>query len=306
MSARIADPIAEPHLTIDGRAWNIPSELQVIATQNDENSEVVKIDIPRYFDGIDRATFEIYLRTISDEGGLDEVIFTPNELEVTADTIVATWSLKPPQTSFSGPLRLHIVIRNGEDYQWSSYYGTVTIKELKDAEPVFPVTPSTYDYWLERVTTASLAAESSAASAASDAKSAKTSSTSAASSAAMTKQDKTYVAEARAEVASNAEIVQRIGDAVKAGKSPVIGNNGNWHIWNIDSYVDSGEPSQGKSAYDYAKEAGYTGTETQFSEKLSKEALPTVTASDKGKFLRVSNNGVWVAATVHNAEEVSF
>ena len=34
--------------------------------------------------------------------------------------------------------------------------------------------------------------------------------------------------------------------------------------------------------------------------------LPTVTASDAGKFLRVNASGEWAAATLANAEEATF
>lgn len=74
MSTRIADPNVEEHIVIDGRAWVIPALLQTIAVQNDKNSEVVYIDIPRYFDGIDRAGYDVYLRTINDDEGQDEPV----------------------------------------------------------------------------------------------------------------------------------------------------------------------------------------------------------------------------------------
>lgn len=66
------------------------------------------------------------------------------------------------------------------------------------------------------------------------------------------------------------------------GTTPTIGDNGNWYIGD----TDTGKPSRGeigpagadgttgadgKSAYAYAVEGGYTGTETEFREKLAKE-----------------------------------
>lgn len=56
-----------------------------------------------------------------------------------------------------------------------------------------------------------------------------------------------------------------------SGKSPIIGENGNWWIFDsaYNEYVDSGYTAFGKSAYDYAIEYGYTGTEEDFSRMLN-------------------------------------
>lgn len=132
MSVRIADPTAEPHFVIDGREWKIPSAFQVVAMQYDENSEVVHIDVPRYFDGVDRSGCDVYLRTFNEDGGSYEIRFDSQDLQVTDDLIIADWNLNPPQTSYSGSLKIHIIVRNGEDYQWSTYAGSVIIKELKE------------------------------------------------------------------------------------------------------------------------------------------------------------------------------
>lgn len=90
------------------------------------------------------------------------------------------------------------------------------------------------------------------------------------------------------------------------GVTPHIGDNGNWYIGLTDtgkpsrgetglqgpagpvgpqgSQGDKGDPgtkgdkgADGKSAYQYAQEGGYTGTETEFAEKLAQEQLTGTT-----------------------------
>ena len=63
------------------------------------------------------------------------------------------------------------------------------------------------------------------------------------------------------------------------GLTPTIGDNGNWYLGD----ADTGKPSRGekgdkgsggKSAYQYAQDGGYTGTEEEFAAKLAQE-MPT-------------------------------
>ncbi len=54
------------------------------------------------------------------------------------------------------------------------------------------------------------------------------------------------------------------------GITPTIGENGNWFLGN----TDTNKPSRGKSAYSYAQDGGYTGTEAEFAAKLAAEKLP--------------------------------
>ena len=78
------------------------------------------------------------------------------------------------------------------------------------------------------------------------------------------------------------------------GITPTIGENGNWFLGNVDTNKPSrGEKGEtgargekgadgatgatgadGKSAYSYAQEGGYTGTEEEFAAKLAAEKLP--------------------------------
>lgn len=56
------------------------------------------------------------------------------------------------------------------------------------------------------------------------------------------------------------------------GITPTIGENGNWYL----GATDTGKPSRGdngKSAYSYAQDGGYTGTEAEFAAKLAAESI---------------------------------
>lgn len=56
-----------------------------------------------------------------------------------------------------------------------------------------------------------------------------------------------------------------------SGKSPIIGENGNWWIFDpaLNEYVDTSTTAYGKTAYEYAVEQGYTGTEEDFGKMLN-------------------------------------
>lgn len=62
----------------------------------------------------------------------------------------------------------------------------------------------------------------------------------------------------------------------------------------LNGYGFDAAALNGKPASDYVQKSD--------TEKL----LPTVTASDAGKFLRVDSTGVWSAEAVPNASGVSF
>lgn len=74
------------------------------------------------------------------------------------------------------------------------------------------------------------------------------------------------------------EYLDRFNRLIADGVTPSIGDNGNWYIGD----TDTGKPSRGaagtpgangKSAYQYAQDGGYTGTETEFAKKLASGTL---------------------------------
>ena len=56
------------------------------------------------------------------------------------------------------------------------------------------------------------------------------------------------------------------------GITPTIGENGNWFLGDVDTNKPS-RGANGKSAYSYAQDGGYTGTEAEFAAKLAAEGL---------------------------------
>ncbi|QWM89765.1 hypothetical protein [uncultured phage cr77_1] len=56
-----------------------------------------------------------------------------------------------------------------------------------------------------------------------------------------------------------------------SGKSPIIGENGNWWVFDpaLNEYADTGATAYGKTAYEYAVDHGYTGTEEDFGRMLN-------------------------------------
>ena len=56
------------------------------------------------------------------------------------------------------------------------------------------------------------------------------------------------------------------------GITPTIGENGNWFLGDVDTNKPS-RGADGKSAYSYAVEGGYIGTEAEFAAKLAAEGL---------------------------------
>lgn len=56
-----------------------------------------------------------------------------------------------------------------------------------------------------------------------------------------------------------------------SGKNPIIGENGNWWVFDsaLNEYADTGATAYGKTAYEYAVDHGYTGTEEDFGKMLN-------------------------------------
>lgn len=150
---RLAEDESEPPLTVTERTINIPAELQTIAVAQDENSETVKIVVPRYFDGQDLSVHDFILHTEMGSNGTDDILFNNQNGQMKAvedSTVTLTWVLRPPQTSFEGKLNIQLLVQ-GEEFKWHSLIGELTIAKHITGDPVVPATPSMYEQWLAEV-----------------------------------------------------------------------------------------------------------------------------------------------------------
>ena len=61
-------------------------------------------------------------------------------------------------------------------------------------------------------------------------------------------------------------------------KPPIIGNDGYWYVWSLQSgaYVKSTSVAIGKSAYEQAVEGGFQGTEAEFITILANAAMEPI------------------------------
>ena len=66
-------------------------------------------------------------------------------------------------------------------------------------------------------------------------------------------------------------------------KPPIIGNDGYWYVWSLQSgeYVKTDSMAVGKSAYQQAVEGGYQGTEQEFMYLLAHAALEPIWVTEE-------------------------
>lgn len=117
--------IYEPELIINPntRKIDIPEELYNIGVATDDNAKMVKIRIPRYFDGCDLSTRKC---TISYNNALKERgVYTVNEIVVEDDSLLLSWYISKFVTKKSGKIYFAVEFKKdmderGMSYSWST------------------------------------------------------------------------------------------------------------------------------------------------------------------------------------------
>lgn len=114
---RLANPETEPHIVIgDDRFITIPKELQRIAVQYDHDVETVTFDCPRYWDGLDMSTLNIYINYRRK----DRVVGSYKAQNVTVDETNPNimhfdWTISRNVTQVNGGLIFLVCIKKGDE-----------------------------------------------------------------------------------------------------------------------------------------------------------------------------------------------
>lgn len=157
---RLANPETEPHIVIgDDRFITVPKELQRIAVQYDHDVETVTFDCPRYWDGLDMSTLNIYINYRRK----DRVVGSYKAQDVTVDSTDSNimhfdWTISRNVTQVNGGLIFLVCIKKGDEdgnevNHWNSELNTeMYISEgLETGETVVSPYPDLILQWEDEV-----------------------------------------------------------------------------------------------------------------------------------------------------------
>ncbi len=117
--------IFEPELRINPntRKIFIPDELYNICVVTDDNSEIIKIRVPRYFDGCDFSTKDC---TITYNNAMKERgIYKVNDMEILDDSLLLQWCISNHVTKKAGKIYFVVEFKtsnaeHNKTYSWST------------------------------------------------------------------------------------------------------------------------------------------------------------------------------------------
>ena len=238
--------------------------------RNDVGTQMVWFTVNRYHDGVDlsKLGWSIHFRNAN---GVGDIAAPHENPDVRSDKILIGWLVRGAATAAVGDLTFNLrgaATVNGETLRWSSgdekrpVYDAQTsgasgsqsqqISELdafiSRVQNELPSILAARDEANEAATAANIAAESAASAAESAGKAAGNANTAAntAITAAAAANDAAKTADKAADAANEAA-TNANNVAENAVKLPLIGENGNWQLWDVDErkYNDSGKPTQG-------------------------------------------------------------
>ena len=138
----------DPYFTVDRnkRLVSVPSTQDMLAVAFDENSEVITFKFPRYADGVDLSTKEIYVNYERSDKTRNKALCT---LTDTSDSyVVFTWVVSAYATQVEGILNFNIEFRSA-DYRWQTQPTSLLVyRSLLYTEEAVPDQPELLEQYL--------------------------------------------------------------------------------------------------------------------------------------------------------------
>lgn len=269
----------DPYFTVDRnkRLVSVPGTQDMLAVNFDENSEIITFKFPRYADGVDLSTKEIYVNYERSDKTRNKALCT---LTDTSDSyVIFTWVVSAYATQVEGTLNFNIEFRS-VDYRWQTQPTSLLVyRSLLYTGEALPDQPELLDQYLDMFSELN--------------------------SHPPIPGDggywKIWSLDTHSYETSEFLLPKGPkGDPGAPGKdgiTPTIGSNGNWYL----GATDTGKPSQGETGpqgapgiyYGTTPPTGDTHPVWIDPDGVPDDGglLPAVTAADNGKFLRVVNGG---------------
>lgn len=138
----------DPYFTVDRnkRLVSVPGTQDMLAVNFDENSEVITFKFPRYADGVDLSTKEIYVNYERSDKTRNKALCT---LTDTSDSyVVFTWVVSAYATQVEGTLNFNIEFRS-VDYRWQTQPTSLLVyRSLLYTGEAVPDQPELLDQYL--------------------------------------------------------------------------------------------------------------------------------------------------------------
>lgn len=143
---RSADSKTESHIVCDNsRKITVPEELKTIAVQYDNSIETVTFDCPRYWDGHDMSSMQVFINYAAPDGTEGQYHCEDVTIDETnQDTMHFSWTITKNVTLGHGTVRFLICIKEtdsegNELRHWNSQIcSDMTILEGLEADPPIP------------------------------------------------------------------------------------------------------------------------------------------------------------------------
>lgn len=116
----------DPYFTVDRnkRLISVPSTQDMLAVNFDENSEIITFKFPRYADGVDLSTKEIYVNYERSDRTRNKALCTLTD--VSDSYVIFTWIVSAYATQVEGALSFNVEF-SSEGYRWQTQPTTLVV-----------------------------------------------------------------------------------------------------------------------------------------------------------------------------------